>query len=1266
MSHQIQIERRPALSGSVKLAIGALLAIVIGLLWLGIADPETFERDKVLAEAGTQLAGITGIAADSVSSQVLMLDGAVKILRREWPGGLDAFSTKVAALKPLAGTALMGVTVVGPDGDPLFSDTINPLAVKNFHAHKTASRDDLLISEPIIDGPLGRPVLQFSRGIQAPDGSFAGVIMLSVAPEALASAHSKLAIHKSFTLAIVGRDGTILSRLPALINGKTWIGATVPPERPFMAEGAALTGSFRGSGIADSAPKLFHWQMLDPLPLVVLTHVRESELLEHFEGHVRTYRLIRGITMGILLLAAIGLLMLIVRYRQTTAQAVLYRSMMEQTFERMTGFQTSGLRPKGSDFRRFARIVIGCAIVLALSLGGLLTKYLVDQHDEDVAVAEAVTVAQAGAHQAFLQRTLHDYDTSLRTIRNVVEGGASPEAIGQFITAQMRANSEIMDLLVLNETGEITAWTRAEQPPNVAERPYFTVHRDRQDDVIHITQPMVSKVHPGQFFFSVSRRISAPDGSFAGTVVLILDIGHFSQSLRQITSAANVDMVITTIDGVTILGGKIGEKAQMPSTIHAVPQTVETASALTGTLQIATWVQVKDYPLIVGATMNKETLLQVHRGQKRTAIFVLLGAILVISTLTALVLHLARSRFAATETLEKERSRMASVIEGTNVGTWEWDIRTGRAWFNERWAAMLGRTLHDLSPATTDTWIPLLHPEDRDRATGLLEQHIFGLSPHYECEMRMRHSDGSWVWILARGRVIDWAEDGTPARMAGIHLDISERKAAEQQARDIHDNLRQLLGCLGEGVYGIDTEGKCTWINPAALSMLGFDEAEVLGSITHDLFHHSRADGSPYPIAECPILHTLTDGQRREAEEWFIRKDGSGFAIDLTVTPVMRDESIIGAVASFHDITQRKEAAAALERNESMLRSIIEGIPGIFYLFDQDGRFLMWNHNMEVVTGRPPEIMAQSTPLDLFGNDDKPLIKDRIGHVLTKGCAEVEAELVSLSGQRTPYLFNGKKIDFGGQPCVVGVGIDISEIKQFEEELRRSNSDLEQFAYVVSHDLRQPLRMINSYVQLLQRNIGQKLNEDEGTFFHFVKDGAGYMDQMLVSLLEYSRVGRKGEPMQQVASRILVDDALTFLKPAIAEAGAEIRISGDWPTILASRNEMVRTFQNLIGNAVKYRSAERTPIIELAVERDGSDWLFTIHDNGIGIAPNQSERLFKVFQRLHTRTKYEGTGIGLAICRKIIERHEGRIWVESKGEDCGSSFRFTLPVLPSA
>ncbi|MBE0508991.1 MAG: hypothetical protein IBX50_20115 [Marinospirillum sp.] len=229
------------------------------------------------------------------------------------------------------------------------------------------------------------------------------------------------------------------------------------------------------------------------------------------------------------------------------------------------------------------------------------------------------------------------------------------------------------------------------------------------------------------------------------------------------------------------------------------------------------------------------------------------------------------------------------------------------------------------------------------------------------------------------------------------------------------------------------------------------------------------------------------------------------------------------------------------------------------------------------------------------------------------------------------------------------------------ESLKRSNEELEQFAYVASHDLRQPLRMIKSYIELLEQRLKPSLNDETRQFMHFAADGARRMDQMLLSLLEYSRVGRMGEPMQVMPAAQLVDEALVYLQPIIKESDATITRQGEWPKLLISHNEGVRLFQNLISNALKYHAPEEAPKVLLEARLLDQQWLFIIEDQGIGIAPDQQSRLFKVFQRLHARTEYEGNGIGLAVCRKIVERHGGRIWVESEGAGKGSRFCFTLP-----
>ncbi len=249
------------------------------------------------------------------------------------------------------------------------------------------------------------------------------------------------------------------------------------------------------------------------------------------------------------------------------------------------------------------------------------------------------------------------------------------------------------------------------------------------------------------------------------------------------------------------------------------------------------------------------------------------------------------------------------------------------------------------------------------------------------------------------------------------------------------------------------------------------------------------------------------------------------------------------------------------------------------------------------------------------------------------------------------------------------IAIDITErklakvaLQEKAEELLRSNAELEQFSYSISHDMRQPLRMISSYLQLLQNGLGDTLNAEQREYFHFAIDGAQRLDAMLRGLLDYSRVGRKGEPPAWIESRTALDEALLFLRPLVAEAQAEICIEGEWPRLLASPDELLRLLQNLIGNALKFRVEGRPPVVIITSQVIAGHWRLNVADNGVGILPDQIDRLFQVFQRLQARATYEGTGIGLALCRKIAEHLGGRIWAESAGEGQGSRFCLELPL----
>jgi signal transduction histidine kinase len=232
------------------------------------------------------------------------------------------------------------------------------------------------------------------------------------------------------------------------------------------------------------------------------------------------------------------------------------------------------------------------------------------------------------------------------------------------------------------------------------------------------------------------------------------------------------------------------------------------------------------------------------------------------------------------------------------------------------------------------------------------------------------------------------------------------------------------------------------------------------------------------------------------------------------------------------------------------------------------------------------------------------------------------------------------------------------EIEKTVEELRRSNEELKQFAYIASHDLQEPLRMIASYLQLIERRYKGKLDKDADEFIAFAVDGASRLQNMIIGLLAYSRVGTKGKPFEEINCSEVLGDAISNLKIAIEESGALVT-ADRLPVIKADAGQLIQVFQNLLANAIKFR-LEDPPRIHVSAVQKEAEWVFSVRDNGIGIAPEYKDRIFNIFQRLHGK-EYPGVGIGLSLCRRIVERHGGRIWFESETRK-GTTFYFTIPI----
>jgi PAS domain S-box-containing protein len=409
---------------------------------------------------------------------------------------------------------------------------------------------------------------------------------------------------------------------------------------------------------------------------------------------------------------------------------------------------------------------------------------------------------------------------------------------------------------------------------------------------------------------------------------------------------------------------------------------------------------------------------------------------------------------------------------------------------------------------------------------------------------------------------------------------------------------------------------------------------------------------------------------------------------DLTyrIGLLRRDE--IGQVASaFDDMVARLHAreeqvaaqTAALQMSEARYRAIVEDQTELICRWLPDGTLTFVNEAYCRYFGRTREGFIGQTFMPLIPEEDRGLVE---AHTASLGrarpMATVEHRVILPDGRLRWQHWTDRAIfdALGNVVEFASVGRDITERKQAEDALRRlneeledrvrqrtaelehSNRELQQFAYVASHDLQEPLRMVTSYLQLLKRRYQGRLDSDADEFIAFAVDGATRMHHLINDLLAYSRVGTRGQPFEPADCQAIFDQVVTNLKIAIEESGATVTCD-PLPKVTADGSQLAQLLQNLIGNAIKFRD-HRPPQVHVSAERRNGSWQFAVRDNGIGLEPQYAERIFLIFQRLHTRAEYPGTGIGLAICKKIVERHDGRIWVESQPGH-GATFYFTLP-----
>ncbi len=479
-----------------------------------------------------------------------------------------------------------------------------------------------------------------------------------------------------------------------------------------------------------------------------------------------------------------------------------------------------------------------------------------------------------------------------------------------------------------------------------------------------------------------------------------------------------------------------------------------------------------------------------------------------------------------------------------------------------------------------------------------------------------------------------------------------------------HRFLNTILNTVEALILVVDAEGRIVQFNRACEKRTGYAIDELRGQP----FWSAVLDQSEAGEVRALFGRLQATGTSTYHEHHWVARNGRRFWTSWRHTPVFdADGSIEFVVCCGMDISELKKAEQAVTRSRDYYLSLLEDFPALIWRCDTAAECDYFNRTWLAFTGRTMEEERGNGWAQSVHEDDLADCLDTFRTAFGRRDAfEMEYRLRRHDGLYRWVVDHGRPMyDEGGAfTGYLGACWDVTDQHQARDllveqarELERSNAELEQFAYAASHDLQEPLRMVGSFTQLLAQRYRGQLDDQADEFIEYAVDGAVRMQEMINGLLAYSRVGSRAGPAGAVDTHECFEMACRNLRTAIDECGARVTAEG-LPTVKADRSQIERLFQNLIGNALKFRGSA-TPEIRVWALQDGEEWVFSVEDNGIGIDPQYAERVFLIFQRLHTRAEYPGTGIGLAICRKIVERHGGRIWVEA-GRSGGCVFRFTI------
>jgi PAS domain S-box-containing protein len=699
---------------------------------------------------------------------------------------------------------------------------------------------------------------------------------------------------------------------------------------------------------------------------------------------------------------------------------------------------------------------------------------------------------------------------------------------------------------------------------------------------------------------------------------------------------------------------------------------------------------LEDYPVskvLASRKALRNYILGVHRSDQKNDVWALVNADPVfgeedeVAQIIVTFIDITE-RKQIEENLKRMNERFSLSTRAARLGVWDWNLQKNELLWDDRMYELYGVRREDFAGAY-EAWLKGIHPDDREMSDEISKQAQRG-EREYDTEFRVVWPDGSVHYLKAYGQFVRDAE-GKPLRMTGVNFDITVLKQAEDALRREQALLNRIMATSPVGIAVVDRTGQIIFANPQAENILGLSKEEMTQrNYNAPEWHSTAIDGGPFPDEEQPFSRVLATRQPvvdvQHAIAW---PDGRHVLLSINGAPIFDARGDIEAVAfAIEDITERKQAEEALRRSEfGLIEAQRIAHLGSWHM-DLKTNEVYWSEELYKIYGfdpaLPPPLYTES--MKLFTPESWERLSSAIARAVETGMSyELELELVNKEGRKGWMLARGELVrDEKGAPITVrGVVMDITERRNAEEEIRKLNLELEQrvaertgeleaankeleaFSYSVSHDLRTPLRAIDGFSHILLEEYATKLDEEGKRLLNVVRSNTSRMGQLIDDILRFSRAGRLEINYSEIDMEQLAYSASVELRPVVVGDKLQLEI-GHLPSARGDGAMMRQVFVNLLSNAIKFSRDKEPAIIKVGGSIEGNEAVYYVKDNGAGFDMRYVDKLFGVFHRLHGVNEFEGTGIGLAIVKRIVNRHGGRVWAEGMvGE--GATFYFSLP-----